>query len=104
MLSLALATWRLLGLYQSHFRVGSSPWNAHQIALREDLALSSRMASAQEMREFERKEQRYTRRLELQLEHNNFADEVERLRAKRLEQRRRLEIIQAYDTLRRDIY
>ena len=94
-LSLLVATWKLVELYQAYFHVGSAPWNAHQLALREELArFSSRTASAEEVNEFELKEQRYVRRLELQLTHAIFADEVERRRAEMYEQRRRLEATQ----------
>ncbi len=104
-LSLFAASWTLVRLYRTHVEVGSALWNAHQVALREDLAkFSSRAASAQEVREFEAKEQVYLRRLELQYEKDVFADEVERLRAERLGQERRLEATQAYDALKRDAY
>ena len=105
LLSLVLAAWKLTELYRVHFDIGSEPWNAHQVTLREELArFSSRFASKEEVRDFERREQAYLRRLELQLEHGNFADEVERLRAQRLEQGRRLEATQTYDALKREAY
>ena len=102
-LSLLIAARTLMRLYQSHFVVGSAPWNARQIALRDDLAqFSPRTASAQEVSEFELKEQAYLRRLEQQLGAGVFADEVERLRAKRLEQARRLEASVVYDALKQE--
>ena len=100
-LSLLLAGWKLFELYQTHFEVGSAPWNAHQIALREELARTSLSHEASgEARDS--KEQRYTRRLELQLAHNLFADEVERRRAERHAQWQRFEAAQALERLRRD--
>lgn len=102
-LSLLLAAWTLFRLYQAHFSVGSASWNAHQIALREELArLSSHRASAEDAQAFALKEQRYIRRLELQLAHDVFSDEVERRRAKRYEALRRLEDVQVFERLKED--
>ncbi len=103
-LSLLAALWKLFELYQTHFKVGSKSWNTYQLALRDELArFSPRGASAEEVRDFEEKEQRYTRRVALQLEQNLFPDEVERMRARVLEQRQRLETIQTYDALKQAI-
>ena len=99
-LSLLFAAWKLFRLYQAHFSVGSASWNAHQIALREELArLSSHRASAEDAQAFALKEQRYIRRLELQLAHDVFPDEVERRRAERYEALRRLEDAQVFERL-----
>ena len=101
--SLFMAVRTLVRLYRSHFTVGSEPWNDYQIALRDDLAaFSPRTASASEVRAFGAKEQAYVRRLELQLEAGVFTDEVERRRAERLGQTRRLEAARVYDALRQD--
>lgn len=100
-LSLLGASWKLSELYQAHFKVGSKPWNAYQLALRDELArFSPRGASAQEVQDFEEKEQCYMRRLALQLEQNLFPDEVERSRARSLEQRQWLEAARTYDALK----
>ena len=102
-LSLLLAAWKLLEVYRTHVNVGSAPWNAYQIALREELArLSSHRASAEDAQAFALKEQRYIRRLELQLAHDTFADEVERRRAKRYEALRRLEDVQVFERLKEE--
>ena len=84
-LSIGLALGKLLELYRAYFKVGSTAWNAHQIALREDLArFSARTASAEEQRDFELKERSYTRRLEQQIAHEHFPDEIERRRRRRI--------------------
>ena len=102
-LSFLFAAVKLIALYRAWFSVGSKPWNAYQIALRDDLArFSSRTASVEDARALRVKEERYMRRLERQYARGIFADDIEQRRAETLEQERKLRAAKVYDALRRD--